>query len=301
VAARWHYLQNDQPQGPVSAQDLRRLVVAGRLKPADLVWQEGTPEWIRAGRVKGLFPRTVPATAAAPEPDDDPLGAADDDTPDEPTDSVTAPATPPQPADPALTNGQPPAVMPPTVERPLPIVLVAFHAAVAGAVALLQAGSTSSADIGSQLESASGLIGGFGNLLGDALGDALGTEGGGITMPSPQGTLKTVGWVLGLIEVVSVPLIVFQLTVCYGLFKRAWWARRLTLATYSAVVVLGVLMWLPNVPGALRSRYTCEAVIAAVVLLYFTRPATRAYFGDGPISFRDLLIRPLRRSDPGGG
>src|SRR5436190_2163887 len=39
--AEWYYLQNDQRQGPVTADRIRELQASGTLKPADLVWKNG--------------------------------------------------------------------------------------------------------------------------------------------------------------------------------------------------------------------------------------------------------------------
>jgi len=53
--AGWYYLQGDQQVGPVSGDELKRLVAEGRLGPDDLVWKEGLEDWVAAGRVSGLF------------------------------------------------------------------------------------------------------------------------------------------------------------------------------------------------------------------------------------------------------
>ena len=54
----WHYSTGDDHQaGPISAKELNRLAASGELKPDDLVWKEGMPEWTPANRLKGLdFP-----------------------------------------------------------------------------------------------------------------------------------------------------------------------------------------------------------------------------------------------------
>lgn len=52
----WFYSPGGRAaQGPVSAARLKELASAGRLQPTDLVWREGTPEWVPARRVRGLF------------------------------------------------------------------------------------------------------------------------------------------------------------------------------------------------------------------------------------------------------
>lgn len=52
----WYYSQNNTQQGPVSAFELKRLAESGKLRPEDLVWQDGMKHWIPASQVKGLFP-----------------------------------------------------------------------------------------------------------------------------------------------------------------------------------------------------------------------------------------------------
>jgi hypothetical protein len=53
----WHYTIDGQPAAaPVSSAQLKQLAASGKLKPTDLVWQDGMLEWAQAGSVKGLFP-----------------------------------------------------------------------------------------------------------------------------------------------------------------------------------------------------------------------------------------------------
>jgi hypothetical protein len=51
----WYYARENKQTGPVSALELKRLAVAGELRPADLVWREGMTEWSPASNVRGLF------------------------------------------------------------------------------------------------------------------------------------------------------------------------------------------------------------------------------------------------------
>lgn len=61
----YYYSRDGQVTGPVSSRDIRRLAAVGKLRPADLVWKEGYPEWIAASRVKGLqWPARRPSNAA---------------------------------------------------------------------------------------------------------------------------------------------------------------------------------------------------------------------------------------------
>jgi hypothetical protein len=56
VNADWFYSVGDTRQGPVTEDDLKRLVADGRLRPSDLVWKDGMPDWVEARTVPVLFP-----------------------------------------------------------------------------------------------------------------------------------------------------------------------------------------------------------------------------------------------------
>jgi GYF domain 2 len=56
VTADWFYSEGDQRRGPVTEDDLKRLVTEGRLQPSDLVWQDGMADWVEARTVAVLFP-----------------------------------------------------------------------------------------------------------------------------------------------------------------------------------------------------------------------------------------------------
>ena len=54
---QWYYADDSEAQqGPVSAAELKRLALAGRLKPEHEVWREGMDNWAAAGTIKGLLP-----------------------------------------------------------------------------------------------------------------------------------------------------------------------------------------------------------------------------------------------------
>jgi uncharacterized RDD family membrane protein YckC len=53
---QWYYAQNGQQVGPVPTQSLQALVTSGQLRPEDLVWQEGLPNWIEACQAPEIFP-----------------------------------------------------------------------------------------------------------------------------------------------------------------------------------------------------------------------------------------------------
>ena len=65
MAAEWHYSNDGQEHGPVSASVLKNLAKSGALLPSDLIWKEGMAEWTPAGKVKGLF--VSPAEVAGPK------------------------------------------------------------------------------------------------------------------------------------------------------------------------------------------------------------------------------------------
>lgn len=57
--ADWFYSEGSERKGPVTEDELRRLVSEGQLKPADLVWRDGMADWVEARTVQALFPRVV--------------------------------------------------------------------------------------------------------------------------------------------------------------------------------------------------------------------------------------------------
>ncbi|MDB5355543.1 MAG: hypothetical protein JWN24_1996 [Phycisphaerales bacterium] len=61
--AQWYFTQNGARQGPVALGQLQQMVAAGHIKPTDLVWQAGMPQWAPAGNVPVLF-----GAGAAPPP-----------------------------------------------------------------------------------------------------------------------------------------------------------------------------------------------------------------------------------------
>jgi hypothetical protein len=68
MADQWYYTSNGQQTGPVPTAELKKLAASGVVQPTDLVWQEGTPNWIRASAAKGLF--EDPASGERPAPAD---------------------------------------------------------------------------------------------------------------------------------------------------------------------------------------------------------------------------------------
>jgi hypothetical protein len=56
VNADWFYADGDNRLGPVTEDELKRLVAEGRLRPSDLVWRDGMADWVEARTVPALFP-----------------------------------------------------------------------------------------------------------------------------------------------------------------------------------------------------------------------------------------------------
>lgn len=84
--AEWLYSRNGKTFGPLSAQQLRQLVVEKRIGPKDLVCRNGTDQWVAAGSLKGLFPaasvppETVEAVVVRPTEADRPTDADREDS-----------------------------------------------------------------------------------------------------------------------------------------------------------------------------------------------------------------------------
>jgi hypothetical protein len=56
MAAEWFLArEGQQTTGPLTAQQLKQLAVAGQVRPTSLVWKEGMTRWVPASQVKGLL------------------------------------------------------------------------------------------------------------------------------------------------------------------------------------------------------------------------------------------------------
>lgn len=72
--AMWHYLVDDQVQGPIPQEEMAALAQAGRIGPETMVWRPGFADWVeaRACELESLFPAEmpppVPQTAPPPPP-----------------------------------------------------------------------------------------------------------------------------------------------------------------------------------------------------------------------------------------
>lgn len=63
---QWYYTKDDERQGPVSADELKRLAEAGELQPDDLIWKDGMEDWRPASQLKGLFDGETAAPTSKP-------------------------------------------------------------------------------------------------------------------------------------------------------------------------------------------------------------------------------------------
>lgn len=65
----WFYSKGGQRLGPVSDEELRRLISNGSVGPNDLVWKEGMTDWQKASTVPGfVFPPDASAPASSRPP-----------------------------------------------------------------------------------------------------------------------------------------------------------------------------------------------------------------------------------------
>jgi len=49
--ANWYYLIGDDQHGPVGEEDIQRMLASGELRPADMLWQAGMPDWLEVSKV----------------------------------------------------------------------------------------------------------------------------------------------------------------------------------------------------------------------------------------------------------
>jgi hypothetical protein len=58
VTGQWYWGVGDQKNGPVALADLQAMVRSGQLGPQAMVWTEGMPAWVPAGKLPLLYPQT---------------------------------------------------------------------------------------------------------------------------------------------------------------------------------------------------------------------------------------------------
>ena len=61
----WFFARGGQQRGPVPAEGLRQMLASGALSAGDLVWREGMPQWVPAGRVDELAGSIPPSMVIA--------------------------------------------------------------------------------------------------------------------------------------------------------------------------------------------------------------------------------------------
>ena len=63
---QWYWMQDGQEHGPIDTAGLKELARSSQLKPTDLIWQEGLPDWVPVAEAKGLFPDQTLAMSGQP-------------------------------------------------------------------------------------------------------------------------------------------------------------------------------------------------------------------------------------------
>src|SRR5262245_41801764 len=92
----WYYAHDDQPAGPVSLRDLKRILARFPDGMELLVWRDGFVDWRRAGEVEELVgPGAAPAPPPARPPERERAAA---ETTTQPSTRTQAPATTETPA-----------------------------------------------------------------------------------------------------------------------------------------------------------------------------------------------------------
>ena len=68
----WFYAKNNERKGPVSASQLRSMVVSGEVAGSDLVWCEGMGNWIPASEVRDFDSPHIGVAGAGAIPEHSP-------------------------------------------------------------------------------------------------------------------------------------------------------------------------------------------------------------------------------------
>lgn len=66
MADEWFYVENGKSLGPVSIEELRRMMAVVKDEPR-LVWSAGMPEWVDARLLPQFAPRPAPVKVARPD------------------------------------------------------------------------------------------------------------------------------------------------------------------------------------------------------------------------------------------
>ncbi|QOY91269.1 DUF4339 domain-containing protein [Paludibaculum fermentans] len=62
----WYLVRDGQQYGPYDRQAMQDMIAQGRLSPADMVWAEGSPNWVPAAQAGFLWPSQAPPAAVVP-------------------------------------------------------------------------------------------------------------------------------------------------------------------------------------------------------------------------------------------
>jgi hypothetical protein len=74
MASQWYYARNGQKYGPITSAQLTNLAKTGQLLPSDLIWKDGMPQWVAAGRSAQLFSQQQPSPlVGTPAPFESPV------------------------------------------------------------------------------------------------------------------------------------------------------------------------------------------------------------------------------------
>lgn len=76
VSEEWFYSAGETRHGPIPEERLKAMAAEGELKPSDLVWKDGTPDWVEARTIPGLFSKPTESTQRRPR---SPLDESDPD------------------------------------------------------------------------------------------------------------------------------------------------------------------------------------------------------------------------------
>src|SRR4051794_18328910 len=66
--ATWFYMRGDNRNGPVTLEEMQRLVASGHVLGGDMVWAAGMPQWTTAANVPALAAPSVAAAGSAAAP-----------------------------------------------------------------------------------------------------------------------------------------------------------------------------------------------------------------------------------------
>lgn len=68
MAEQWYYEVNGNQNGPIDANEFKKLALAGSLNQAK-VWKDGMKDWVAAHSIKDLFPKELLETIKQQEED----------------------------------------------------------------------------------------------------------------------------------------------------------------------------------------------------------------------------------------